>query len=155
LEYLLKKINGETSAEEERVIKAKDELSESLQDIFKQLHWKEFELLTDLIFREAGLLRVSEVGKQQKDIDLELHSPITDQKIFVQVKSEAGQDDYDDFVKAAEKHKECQHFFVVHDPLENLKNATPNPMVKIWNVEEIARLVVNYGLVDWLIAKAR
>ena len=87
LPYLLRKINGETSPEESKAEKARDELLQSLQAIIHRLHWKEFELLIDLIFRQAGWQRVGDLGKKQKRIDLELFSLITNARILIQVKS--------------------------------------------------------------------
>lgn len=155
LPYLLRKINGETSPEEARAEKARDELLQSLQVIIHRLHWKEFELLTDLIFRQAGWQRVGELGKTQKSIDLELLSPITNESILVQVKSEAGITEFDKFEQFALNSQAGQYYFVVHKPSKTLIDASPNSLVKTWFVEDIARLVVNYGLVDWLIAKAK
>ncbi len=43
----------------------------------------------------------------------------------------------------------------VHKPSQSLINASINSKVQTWFVEDIARLVVNYDLVDWLIAKAK
>ena len=155
INYLLKKINGETLEEERSVEKAKTELSQSLEAIIHHLHWKEFELLTDLIFRQAGWQRVSEVGELQKDIDLALCSPIIDQKIYVQIKSEAGIPEFNKFTKLAKKDPQNQYFFIVHKPTIEVKVAPSYPNVKTWFVGDVARLVVNYGLMDWLVSKAR
>lgn len=155
LDYLLRKINGESSPEEERVENAKIELLQSLKDIIHRLHWKEFELLTDLIFRQTGWQRVGEVGKTQKSIDLDLLSPITNERILVQVKSEAGIAEFEDFEQFALNSPASLYYFVVHKPSKALENSAPNSQVNAWFIEDIARLVVNYGLVDWLIAKAK
>lgn len=155
LPYLLRKINGETSPEEVRAEKARDELLQSLEAIIHRLHWKEFELLTDLIFRQAGWQRVGELGKTQKSIDLELLSPITDQRIFVQVKSEAGLTKFEAFKSFSDEASDIHYYFVVHKPNQSLIDASTDSLVKTWFVEDIARLAVSYGLVDWLIAKAK
>lgn len=155
LDYLLRKINGESSPEEARVEKAYLELTQSLQEILHRLHWKEFELLTDLNFRQAGWQRVSELGKTQKSIDLELFSPITNESILVQVKSKAGITEFEMFEQFALSSQASQCYFVVHKPSQSLINKSSTSQVTTWSVEEIARLVVNYGLVEWLIAKAK
>lgn len=61
-EYLIRKINGETIPIEQAALDARDALIQALEEIIKKLHWKEFELLTDLIFRQAGWQRVGELG---------------------------------------------------------------------------------------------
>lgn len=155
LPYLLRKINGETSLEEERAEKARIELTESLQDIIHRLHWKEFELLTDLIFRQAGWQRIGDLGKTQKSIDLELLSPITNESILVQVKSEASLAEYEEFEQYALSREASLYYFVVHQPGAGLIHGAESLRDHIWFVEDIAHLVVNYGLVDWLIAKAK
>ena len=155
LPYLLRKINGETSPEEDRAEKAYSELTQSLQSIIHGLHWKEFELLTDLIFRQAGWQRIGDLGKTQKSIDLELLSPITYESILVQVKSEAGLAEFEKFEQYALNQSASLYYFVAHKPSQNLINASINSPVQTWFVEDIARLVVNYGMVDWLIAKAK
>lgn len=155
LPYLLRKINGEASPEEDRAEKAYIELTQSLQAIIHELHWKEFELLTDLIFRQAGWQRIGDLGKTQKSIDLELLSPITNESILVQVKSEAGLAEFEAFEQFALNQSASQSYFVVHKPSSSLVNASINSPVQTWFIEDIARLVVNYGLVDWLIAKAK
>jgi hypothetical protein len=155
LPYLLRKINGETSPEEERAENAYIELIQSLQTIIHELHWKEFELLTDLIFRQAGWQRIGDLGKTQKSIDLELLSPITNESILIQVKSEAGLAEFEKFEKFASNQSASLYYFIVHKPSRSLMNASINSPVQTWFVEDIARLVVNYGLVDWLIAKAK
>jgi len=155
LDYLLRKINGESSPEEARAEKARRELEQSLKEIIHGLHWKEFELLTDLIFRQAGWQRIGELGKTQKSIDLDLFSPITNESILVQVKSEAGISEFEKFEEFALNRGANLYYFVVHKPSQSLMNASPNSEVITWSVEQIARLVVNYGLVDWLIAKAK
>lgn len=155
LDYLLRKINGESSPEEARAEKAYRELEQSLQEIIHRLHWKEFELLTDLIFRQAGWQRVGELGKTQKSIDLDLFSPITNESILVQVKSEAGISEFEKFEEYALNRGTNLYYFVVHKPSQSLINASSSSQITIWSVEQIAHLVVNYGLVDWLIAKAK
>ena len=49
------------------------------------------------------------------------------------------------------------YYFVVHKSDSGLQilAQNPNPLVKIWLAEDVARLTVQYGLVDWLIAKAK
>ncbi len=155
-EYLLRKINCETSPLEQQAISARENLIQSLVKIIQDLNWKEFELLTDLIFRQAGWQRLGVLGETTKDIDLDLLSPIDNERYKVQVKSEAGINDLQAFTNLASANRGfARYYFVVHKPASGLAKGMENLMVKIWLPEEIARLAVNYGLVDWLIRKTK
>jgi hypothetical protein len=161
-DYLVRKINCESSPAEQKAVEARETLIHSLVAIIQDLHWKEFELLTDLIFRQAGWQRLGVLGKTQKDIDLDLLSPIDQERYKVQVKSAAGNREFQSFLSlAADAQGFTRYYFVVHQPsrgllreVENIKGEDKQ-LVKVWLPEDIARLVVNYGLADWLIAKAK
>jgi len=161
-EYLVRKINCENLPIEQKAIDARETLIQSLVAIIQDLHWKEFELLTDLIFRQAGWQRMGVLGKTQKDIDLDLLSPIDQERYKVQVKSAAGNSEFQSFLSlAADAQEFSRYYFVVHQPSKNLLRDVDNikgedrQLVKVWLPEDIARLAVNYGLVDWLIGKAK
>lgn len=92
-DYLINKINGSIP---ERVKEAEVTLSNlvnRLENIIQDLHWKDFEILIDLIFRQAGWQRVGILGGTQKTLDLDLLSPITGDRYCVQVKSKANLSD--------------------------------------------------------------
>ncbi len=56
----------------EEAQKAWTALLDNIQKLVKGLHWKDFELLADHIFRQAGWKRIGELGKTQKSIDIVL-----------------------------------------------------------------------------------
>jgi hypothetical protein len=87
IEYLVRKINGDVQPEVEEVLKAKAELESRIETLIRKLSWKDFELLIDLLFRQAGWQRLSELGKTKKDIDIDLEYPLTGDSFYVQVKS--------------------------------------------------------------------
>lgn len=62
-------------------------------------HWKDFEILVDLIFRNAGWRRVSVVGESLKFVDMELEEPITGEQYQVQVKSDATIADFKEYAE--------------------------------------------------------
>jgi hypothetical protein len=155
-EYLVRKINAESSPAEQRAVDAREALTQSLVAIIQGLHWKEFELLTDLIFRQVGWQRLGVLGKTTKDVDLDLLSPIDQERYKVQVKSAAGNQEFQSFLAMASDNQEfTRYYFVVHRPSVGLMKQSDNPLVKVWLPGDIARIAVNYGLVDWLIAKAK
>jgi hypothetical protein len=65
------------------------ELETALVPLIRGLNWKDFELLCDLIFANAGWQRIASLGGTEKSIDLDLMSPVTGRRLFVQVKSQA------------------------------------------------------------------
>jgi len=155
-DYLVRKINCENSPDEQKAIVAREALIQSLVAIIQSLNWKEFELLTDLIFRQAGWQRLGVLGKTQKDIDLDLLSPIDQERYKVQVKAAAGHHELQSFInQAVDDQGFARYYFVVHNPEGNLVKEVDNTLVRVWLPDEIARLAVNYGLMDWLIGKAK
>ena len=53
-EYVINKINGKTPDYVEKAHKTLRKLSNRLEEVIKHLDWKDFEILIDLIFRQAG-----------------------------------------------------------------------------------------------------
>jgi hypothetical protein len=154
--YLSRKINGEDLPSIKQVNIARKQLVEALQDIVASFHYKEFELLVDLIFREAGSLRIGELGGHQKGIDIELFSPVTNETYFVQVKATAGMEEYYEFSSLIDKsRKNIKYYFVVNNPSKELAEVNKNGDIRCWFAEDIAEYVVTYGLVSWVIGKAK
>jgi len=126
-------------------------LAQHLTESIKELHWKDFETLVDLVFRHTGWIRVSVLGQQAKAYDLELREPITGDRYVVQVKSKAGLADvkatvanfsFDDFRRV---------FFVVHSPEKDITQATDIPdHVVIVPPDVLALQAIDAGLVKWL-----
>ncbi len=153
--YLVNKINGSVSHEVANAVNHLERLKQSVKELVRGLHWKDFELLTDLIFSRTGLQRVSLLGGTEKDIDLELLAPVTGRRAFVQVKSQAelntlnssiekfrSMDGFDDF------------FFVVHtssDAIQDYKS--DDYRINIIGLDRISELVINAGLTNWLIQR--
>ncbi len=155
-EYLIRKVNRETSQLEKAAQDSYQNLVEALEKIIRELDWKEFELLTDLIFRQAGWQRISQLGKTQKTLDLDLLSPIANERYWVQVKSRADMGIFNRFQEetmGTDGYNRC--YLVVHSPSANLTKAYETDTHKLWLPDDIARLTVQYGLADWVIGKAK
>ena len=58
----------------------------------------DFEIFVDLLFRSDGWSRIGTLGKTTKDIDIELISPITNERAIVQVKSQSNLGVYKDYL---------------------------------------------------------
>lgn len=154
-EYLVRKINAETSPVEQAALDAREELAQAIVAIIRRLPWKEFELLIDLIFRQAGWRRIGTLGKSQKTLDLDLDSPITQERYLVQIKSEAGRLEFEKFQAETEGMQEYRrYYFVVHSPRSGLTDDLATDTHKVWLSHHVAEFVIQYGLVDWVITKA-
>jgi hypothetical protein len=158
LGYLLHKINGSVEPHVAEAQLAFEKLQTAIIPIVKGLHHKDFEILIDLIFRQTGWQRVGVSGETEKDIDLDLISPVTDERIAVQVKSKAGTEawlSYQD--KYADMRGYTRFYFVTHSPTASLKKAAASaedPGFILWDAEKIAWYAVRGGLTGWLLDKA-
>lgn len=153
--YLINKINGTMSKEVEEAQATLSELEKKLEVIIQNLHWKDFEILINLIFRQAGWQRVSHLGGTQKTLDLDLLSPITGDRYGVQIKSEASLANFKDYQRQFEDMQGYSKFyFVVHSPSSDLKNIMEHNDFELILPHEVARLAIKYGLTEWIIAKA-
>jgi len=154
-EYVINKINAEKSEEIKEAETALKNLEEKLKTIIQRLHWKDFETLTDLIFRQAGWKRVSLLGDQQRGFDLDLLCPITGNRYLVQVKSKASEKDLTEFQNKfkSSKNDYTKFYFVVHSPTQDLEDTKQNGDFKLILVQDIAKWAVQLGLAEWVIKK--
>lgn len=149
-EYLLARINAEHLPEVKAADSALQELKLSIEPLVQNLNWKDFELLVDLIF--SRWQRLSGLGKTEKSIDLDLMLPVTGNRAFVQVKSSAtlkNLKDYTSQYKSMDQYQEM--FFVVHTVVPALYDYAKKRGVKLLGVKEVASLVVDSGITQWLI----
>jgi hypothetical protein len=156
-DYLINKINGKASPEVAEVESASTQLHQAIEAAIKSLTWGDFEILADMIFQRAGWQRVGPLGRTQKTIDLELYSPITRETYAVQVKSEADRATFDDYrARYSEMEGFARFYFVVHSPAKNLTKEADyaDDDFELILPGDIAEWVVQYGLTDWVIAKA-
>lgn len=156
-DYLVRRINGLTPLE---VIEAEEHLSDltqSIRSLVQGLHWKDFELLTDLIFSQEGWQRTSDLGKTEKSIDLDMFSPVTRRRAFVQVKSKGDINTLNETIAAFEGMEGFDElFFVIHSPHQSIRDFTScDRRINVMDDGRIAELVINAGLVNWLINKRR
>ena len=158
-QYVINKINGKTPPHVEEAHKTLRELVDRLEKVIKHLDPKDFEILIDLIFRQAGWQRVSNLGGSQKTIDLDLISPITKKRYAVQVKSKA---DLFTFEKYKIEFKDMQGYyqiyFAVHSPSQDLENYSESEESEAFKVElllphRIAELTLKLGLANWVLDK--
>jgi hypothetical protein len=158
-EYLVNKINGIQPKEVKEAEDALLQLEQKVEAVIHRLTWRDFELLIDFIFRQAGWQRVSDLGGTMKSLDLDLISPVTSERYGVQVKSKASRALYESY--RTERLKDMQGFtrfyFAVHTPAPDLleNEGTETEGVELLLPKDIARLSVEYGLTKWILDKAR
>lgn len=158
LDYLLHKINGTYEQHVAEAQMAVENLVLCIIPIIRNLHPKDLETLTDLIFRQAGWQRVGVAGGVVKDIDLDLLSPITQERISVQIKSVASASTYRAYeAKFADMTGFSRFYFVTHSPDDSLikiSSEENDGAFVFWGVEQLAEQSVRNGLVGWLIDRA-
>jgi hypothetical protein len=155
IDDLRRLINHEFSAEYSAIAHSKEHLVADVERGIKRLHWKNFELLIDLIFHKSGWQRVSFVGTAKEFSDIDLKDPITGDLYQVQIKSQATEKDFLKYATSFSAGKYRKLFFVVHTPDEKLVKVSvdDNPDVELILSRRVAEMVVELGLVDWLMSK--
>jgi len=150
-ELLKRVLSGTRSQLASEIASQRSLLCEHLSRAICELHWKDFETLTDLVFRDAGWVRVSVLGQHAKAYDLELREPITGNRYVVQVKSQATRADLDETVKNFSPEDYRRVFFVVHSPSHDLASAKKLPAhVELVPPARLAELAVDAGLSKWI-----
>lgn len=154
-DYLINKINGKVEPNVEAAKTNLVNLKNSIKYLIKGLWWNDFELLVDLIFSSSGWQRISVLGKTEKEIDLDLFSPVTQKRAFVQIKSTSNVSTFDEYItKFSEYEQYDEMYYVVHTSGQDLqKHSSENSNIHLIDIDRIADLVINAGLVNWLITK--
>jgi hypothetical protein len=132
----------------------REQLSAHLASAIRELHWKDYETLVDLVFRHAGWERVSVLGQHAKAYDLELREPLTGTRYVVQVKSQAG---LAAAMVAATQFSPSDYrkiFFVVHSPDRDLHSCANLPShIDLVEPTRLAELALDAGLTQWIESK--
>jgi hypothetical protein len=148
-DYLLRKLSDQLSPEVAAAEEAERALMTAIVDLMRLLTWQDFELLVDLIFSTSGWRRVSQVGRTQKTVDLELILPSTAERAFVQVKSQATSAALNDYVaRLAEADAYDRMFFVWHTG-DIAEESSPAGVILL-GPRKLSRMVLDAGLSSWL-----
>ena len=148
--YVVRRINGQKTPEVERAVAALGNMRESVLRLMKLLGPRDFETLVDLVFSTSGWRRQGIVGKTQKTLDLDLILPSTGERAFVQVKSKTTSAELAEYVGKLDDHGPYDRMFYVFHSGEA---TTDDESVTIVGPDELAGLVLDAGLVNWLIRK--
>lgn len=148
-DYLLRKLSDQLSPEVAAAEEAERALMTAIVELMRLLTWQDFELLVDLVFSTSGWRRVSQVGRTQKTVDLELILPSTAERAFVQVKSQATTAALNDYVaRLAEADAYDRMFFVWHTGDIAEENGPAG--VILLGPRKLSRMVLDAGLSSWL-----
>ena len=155
-DVLKRLINDQPSKEYIGITDIKNELIKKVEEGIKNLSWKDFETLVDLLFRQSGWRRISRLGETMKYIDLELEEPITGDLFQVQIKSSASKDDFINYAKQFSSNEYRKLYFVVHSPdqqLVNFKHSDNN--IELLFANRLSKMVIELGLINWLLKKIK
>lgn len=150
-DYAVRRINAQKTPELELAVNAIAEIKRAIIALMKLLGWQDFEMLVDLVFSNAGWRRQGVVGKTQKSIDLDLLMPVTGERVFVQVKSKTNSQEVAEYAsKIDELGNYDRMFFAYHTGKVELGS---DERIIILGPEKLADMVLDAGLVDWLVRK--
>ncbi|MBP7998161.1 MAG: hypothetical protein KA314_02080 [Chloroflexi bacterium] len=155
---LKRMINSQPSQAYTAIIQAKENLITQVQEGIRKLHWKDFEILVDLLFRNAGWRRVSVIGETMKYSDIELEEPITGDLYQVQIKSQATASEFDEYAQNFSHGSFRKLYFVVHSPDKQLTEYQSSQYpddIELVLPTKLSKMVVDSGLTDWLLKKIR
>lgn len=154
-DYLINKINAETLPEISNAKQCLKNLISSIEPLISNLGWQDFELLVDLIFSNAGWQRVATLGKVEKSIDLDVISPVTGKRAFIQVKSRSTKIEFEDYIEQFLSMKQYDEmYYISHTDTSDLEKIELPNNIQLIGLKHMAKLTVNSGLVPWLITKA-
>ncbi len=152
--YLVRKINGKLAPDVRQTQNELAKLQLSVEKLIKGLWWKDFELLTDLVFAKSGWQRVSVLGQTDKALDLDIEAPVTGRRAFVQVKSQATIATLEESIAQFQNMAQFDEFyFVVHTGDKVAQYVSSDARVQVIASARLAQLVIGAGLVTWLINK--
>lgn len=149
-QYAIRRINGQKTVEVERAIEALGKLETAVLPMMRLLGPYDFETLVDLVFTNSGWRRLGPVGRTQKTLDLDLILPSTGERAFVQVKSKTTSKQVAKYVAKVEETGPYERMFYVFHSGEA---ETDDERVTLIGPEKLAEMVVDAGLVSWLIRK--
>lgn len=125
-----------------------------LSDAIAALHWRDFETFADIVFARSGWHRASALGGTQKLTDLVLEQPATGDLAAIQVKSAAGQEQFDRFVEDADASGRFRKFFFIyHTPRGRLRLPADRKDIHLWVGRDLAKIALRLGLADWIMEK--
>ena len=155
IKILRRLINNKKKDSTKNVESLKIKIIETVVLLLKDLHWKDCEILADLIFQRSGWQRISMHGENMKSIDMQYIEPITGNRYDVQVKSGADKKIFHKYVSELKSHETCKFYFITFNPDKSLMEVvSDNPTIEILYGTKLAKLIFDLGLLDWVLRKS-
>jgi hypothetical protein len=154
-DYLLRRICGEGDPLHAEATVLKGKMREIGLRMIRQLDWRDFEILVDLIFARGGWQRSSVLGKDQADVDLILTQPTIGETAWVQIKSKTSQAELNDYLGRFRRDGSCHRFFFVCHSAAGAISLPTEPCLHLWTAERLSEAVITAGLFDWLTDRTR
>jgi hypothetical protein len=152
-DYLLRMLRGEENEAAALAQAARRQMTQAAAALIQELHWKDFEILADLLLARAGWQRIGAVGGIQAEVDMTALQLATGERAFVQVKSRANAAVLEESIAQFRRSGYQRMFFFCHSFKEkNLPQDSPGIHLLIGN--RLAELTVDCGLLAWLINRA-
>src|SRR3546814_20692798 len=118
----------------------------------RDLDWRDFEVLVDLILTRAGWRRISALGEGEVDIDLMLDHPTTGETAWVQIKTGPSQAEVEDYLQRFVADGRCTRFFYIRPTAKGTLILTdPHSQLHLWQWDAMACQAIESGLSGWLI----
>ena len=155
--YCLRMINAEVDPDRASLDAARQAVVEGVASATARLHWRDFELLVELILTRSGWQRVSALGGTLKDVDLIVEQPFTRERMVVQVKSKAAQAVIDDYAQRFASRGGAERLlFVCHSPVGGLREPImpEGRRMELFAAADIAQRAITCGLTDWILDRA-
>jgi hypothetical protein len=153
-EYLLRKIRGETDPFRAAAEGLKAETIELAVKMVRQLDWRDFETLVDLIFARSGWHRISPLGQRQADVDLILKQAVTGETAWVQVKSRSSPTEFEEYLGRFQRDGTCDRLFFICHTAASIPTSPADLKAQFWSAERVASAATEAGLLDWLVDHA-
>lgn len=153
-DYAVRRINGQVEPVITEARQHQEKMRSIAANMIAGLHWRDFEVMVDLIFTRNGWRRLSAIGGTQKDIHMAIEQPVTGERAFVQVKSQATATVLRGYAARLGKNPIYDRmFFVCHSPKGAL-SAPENGKIDVWTGARLAEMALKSGLFDWLIVRS-
>lgn len=150
VDYLLRCIRGEPNPASEKAEQLNRELVTVVEDLIRGLHWKDFEILIDLLFARSGWRRSSILGGDMPDVDLVLEQSVSGETAWVQIKAEAGQSELDDNLTRFKKDGSFDRFFFACHSPRSAFSLPDEPNLHLLSGGPLAQKVIDSGLFQWV-----
>lgn len=153
-DYAVRRINGEVEPVVVEAQVLQEQMTAIAVKMIAALHWRDFELLVDLIFGRNGWRRISAIGGTQKDIDLAVEQPITGERAIVQVKSRATAAVLRDSIARFREYPQYERWFFVCHTAPCTLIAPEGENIDLWTGGRLAEMALKAGLFDWLVERS-